>query len=267
MSPFRASAQFTEEWEHFDFKVEDGVATVTLNRPEKLNALTFQSYADLRDLAAELPHRGDVRVLVIAGEGRGFCSGGDVEEIIGELQKMEAAELLEFTRMTGAAVKGLRDIPIPVIAQIQGIALAADFRLLSTNAAFAFLFTKVGLAGADMGSAYLLPRIVGAGRATELLMLGDKVDAETAHRIGLANSLHEPDELPAAVAALARRLADGPSLAYGTTKSLIAKELDMDLQSSIELEALTQALMMKTHDHGEFYASWKEKREPKWEGR
>jgi enoyl-CoA hydratase/carnithine racemase len=275
MSPFRASAPFTEDWEHFDFKVADGVATVTLNRPDKLNALTFQSYADLRDLIAELPHRGDVRVLVIAGEGRGFCSGGDVEEIIGELQKMEAAELLEFTRMTGAVIKAMREVPIPIVAQIQGIAagagsvlaLAADFRLLSTNAAFAFLFTKVGLAGADMGSAYLLPRIVGAGRATELLMLGDKLDAESALRIGLANSVHEPDELADAAAALARRLADGPALAYGTTKSLIVRELDMDLASSIELEALTQALMMKTDDHGEFYASWKEDRKPDWKGR
>lgn len=275
MTPFRASAPFTDDWEHFDFKVDDGVATVTLNRPEKLNALTFQSYADLRDLVAELPHRGDVRVLVIAGEGRGFCSGGDVEEIIGELQKMEAAELLEFTRMTGATVRALRDVPLPVVAQINGIAagagsviaLASDFRLLSAKASFAFLFTKVGLAGADMGSAYLLPRIVGAGRATELLMLGDKVDAETALRIGLANSVHEPEELPAAATALARRLADGPALAYGTTKSLITKELDMDLASSIELEALTQALMMKTYDHGEFYNAWKDKRDPKWEGR
>jgi enoyl-CoA hydratase/carnithine racemase len=275
MSPFRASAPFTEDWEHFDFKVDDGVATVTLNRPDKLNALTFQSYADLRDLIAELPHRGDVRVLVIAGEGRGFCSGGDVEEIIGELQKMEAAELLEFTRMTGAVIKAMREVPIPIVAQIQGIAagagsvlaLAADFRLLSTNAAFAFLFTKVGLAGADMGSAYLLPRIVGAGRATELLMLGDKLDAESALRIGLANSVHEPEELAGAAAALARRLADGPALAYGTTKSLIVRELDMDLASSIELEALTQALMMKTDDHGEFYASWKEDRKPDWKGR
>jgi enoyl-CoA hydratase/carnithine racemase len=275
MSPYRASAPFTENWEHFDFKVEGGVGTVTLNRPDKLNALTFQSYADLRDLVAELPHRGDVRALVLAGEGRGFCSGGDVEEIIGELQKMEAAELLEFTRMTGAVIKAMREVPIPIVAQIQGIAagagsvlaLASDFRLLSTNAAFAFLFTKVGLAGADMGSAYLLPRIVGAGRATELLMLGDKLDAETALGYGLANSIHEPEELPAAAAALARRLADGPALAYGTTKSLIVRELDMDLGSSIELEALTQALMMKTDDHGEFYVSWKEDRKPDWKGR
>lgn len=275
MSPYRASAPFTENWEHFDFKVEDGVATVTLNRPDKLNALTFESYADLRDLIAELPHRGDVRALVIAGEGRGFCSGGDVEEIIGELQKMEAAELLEFTRMTGAVIKAMREVPIPIVAQIQGIAagagsvlaLAADFRLLSDKASFAFLFTKVGLAGADMGSAYLLPRIVGAGRATELLMLGDKLDAESALRIGLANSVHEPEELAEAANALARRLADGPALAYGTTKSLIVRELDMDLGSSIELEALTQALMMKTDDHGEFYASWKEERKPDWKGR
>jgi enoyl-CoA hydratase/carnithine racemase len=275
MSPFRASAPFTESWEHFDFEVSGGVATVTLNRPDKLNALTFESYADLRDLVAELPHRGDVRVLVLAGEGRGFCSGGDVEEIIGELQKMEAAELLEFTRMTGAVIKALREVPIPVIAQIQGIAagagsvlaLAADFRLLSTKASFAFLFTKVGLAGADMGSAYLLPRLVGAARATELLMLGDKLDAESALRIGLANSVHEPEELAAAANTMARRLADGPALAYGTTKSLIVRELDMDLASSIELEALTQALMMKTDDHGEFYASWKEDRKPDWKGR
>ncbi len=275
MTPFRASAPFTEDWQHFDFKVDEGVATVTLNRPDKLNALTFQSYADLRDLIAELPHRGDVRALVIAGEGRGFCSGGDVEEIIGELQKMEAAELLEFTRMTGAVIKAMREVPIPIVAQIQGIAagagsvlaLAADFRLLSTKASFAFLFTKVGLAGADMGSAYLLPRIVGAGRATELLMLGDKLDAETALSYGLANSVHEPEELADAANALARRLADGPALAYGTTKSLIVRELDMDLGSSIELEALTQALMMKTDDHGEFYASWKEERKPDWKGR
>jgi len=147
------------------------------------------------------------------------------------------------------------------------LALAADFRLLSTNAAFAFLFTKVGLAGADMGSAYLLPRLVGAAHATELLMLGDKLDAETALSYGLANSVHEPEELPGAVAALARRLADGPALAYGTTKTLIVRELDMDLASSIELEALTQALMMKTDDHGEFYASWKENRKPDWKGR
>jgi len=156
---------------HFDFDVSDGVATITLNRPDKLNALTFEAYADLRDLIPQLPHRGDARVLVITGEGRGFCSGGDVEEIIGELVKREAAELRDFTRMTGAVVKGLRELPMPVIAAVNGIAagagsviaLAADFRLLAQSASFAFLFTRVGLSGADMGSAYLLPRIIGLG--------------------------------------------------------------------------------------------------------
>ena len=162
-------------------------------------------------------------MLVLAGEGRGFCSGGDVEEIIGELQKMKAAELLEFTRMTGATVQALRDVPIPVIASINGVAagagsvlaLASDFRLLATSASFRFLFTHVGLAGADMGSAYLLPRIVGVGRATQMLMLGDKVTAEEALACGLASSVVADDELRDATTALARRLADGPSLAYG----------------------------------------------------
>jgi len=275
VSPFRASAAITESWENFRFEVSDGVATVTLNRPEKLNALTFQSYADLRDLVRELPQRGDVKVLVIAGEGRGFCSGGDVEEIIGELQAMKAAELLEFTRMTGGVVQAMREVPIPIIASINGvaagagsvIALAADFRVLAQGASFRFLFTLVGLAGADMGSAYLLPRIVGMGRATQMLMLGDKVTSEEALSSGLASSVVADDELRDATAALARRLADGPSLAYGTTKSLIQREQDMDLSGAIELEAMTQALLMLSHDHGEFYAAWRDKRPPDWQGR
>ncbi|HEY0447624.1 enoyl-CoA hydratase family protein [Actinophytocola sp.] len=274
MSPFRASPGFTEDWKHFDFAVADGVATVTFARPDKLNALTFDVYADLRDILAELPHRGDVRVVVLAGRGRGFCSGGDVEEIIGELQKMAPAQLLEFTRMTGAVVKALRECPLPVIASVNGIAagagsviaLASDFRLLASSASFAFLFTKVGLAGADMGSAYLLPRLVGLGRATELLILGDKVDAAHADRIGLATSVVPDDELAAATEALARRLADGPALAYSTTKVLLTRELDMDLGSAIELEAMTQALLMKTDDHAEFYAAWSAGRRPQWRG-
>jgi enoyl-CoA hydratase/carnithine racemase len=272
MTPFRASPGFTETWQHFDFAVDDGVATLTFNRPDKLNALTFDVYADLRDLLAELPHRGDVRVLVITGEGRGFCSGGDVEEIIGELQRMEAAELLEFTRMTGAVVKALRECPLPVIAAINGvaagagsvIALASDLRLLAREASFAFLFTRVGLAGADMGSAYLLPRIVGLGRATELLVLGDKLAAADAERIGLGTQV---DDLPEATRALARRLADGPALAYSTTKVMLTRELDMSLGSAIELEAVTQALLMKSSDHREFYAAWSEGRKPAWSGR
>ena len=275
MSPFRASPGFTERWEHFDFQLQDGVATVTLNRPDKLNALTFDSYADLRDLLAELPHRGDAKVLVITGQGRGFCSGGDVEEIIGELQRMEPARLLEFTRMTGAVVRALRECPLPVIAAVNGIAagagsviaLASDFRLLARSASFAFLFTKVGLAGADMGSAYLLPRLVGLTRATELLILGDKVDSTRADAIGLATQVVEDAELPATAAKLARRLADGPAFAYATTKVLLTRELDMDLGSAIELEAMTQALLMKSTDHAEFYAAWSEGRSPQWKGR
>jgi enoyl-CoA hydratase/carnithine racemase len=275
MSPFRASPGFTESWEHFDLDVSGGVATVRLTRPDKLNALTFEVYADLRDLLGELPHRGDARVLVITGSGRGFCSGGDVEEIIGELQKMGAAELLEFTRMTGAVTKALRECPLPVIAAVNGvaagagsvIALASDFRLLAGSASFAFLFTKVGLAGADMGSAYLLPRLVGLGRATELLMLGDRVDAERALAIGLATQVVDDADLPGVAAALARRLSDGPALAYSATKVLLTRELDMDLGSAIELEAMTQALLMKSQDHGEFYAAWLDGRRPGWTGR
>ncbi len=275
MTTFRASAPLTDRWEHFAFAVQDGVATITLSRPEKLNALTFAAYADLRDLFTELPHRDDVRAVVLTGEGRGFCSGGDVEEIIGELLSLEPAELLRFTRMTGETIKAMRDCRLPIVAAVNGVAagagsvlaLASDFRLLGRSASFAFLFTRVGLAGADMGSAYLLPRIVGLGRATELLILGDKVDAERALAIGLATDVVPDAELPERTAALARRLADGPALAYATTKALLTRELDMDLAGAIELEASTQALLMLTHDHREFHAAWSERREPAWRGR
>jgi enoyl-CoA hydratase/carnithine racemase len=273
--PFRASAPFTDRWEHFDFDVTDGVARITLNRPEKLNPLTFESYADLRDLFTELPQRGDARVALITGEGRGFCSGGDVEEIIGALMQMEAAELLEFTRMTGMAIKAIRDCPLPVVAAVNGVAagagsvlaLAADFRILAEGASFAFLFTKVGLSGGDMGAAYLLPRIVGMGRATELLMLGDKVSAARALQIGLATEVVRDDELSERATALARRLADGPALAYATTKTLISRELDMDLSGAIELDASSQALLMLAEDHREFYEAWSQNRPPQWKGR
>jgi enoyl-CoA hydratase/carnithine racemase len=275
VSPFRGSAAFTEDWRHFDFALDEGVATVTFSRPDKLNALTFDVYADLRDLLGELPHRGDARVLVLTGEGRGFCSGGDVEEIIGELQSMSAGELLEFTRMSGAVVKSMRDCPLPIVAAVNGVAagagsvlaLASDFRLVARSAKFSFLFTRVGLAGADMGAAYLLPRLVGLGRATELLVLGEAVTAERAVEIGLATELVDDGELVTAATALARRLADGPALAYATTKVLLTRELDLDLGSAIEIEALAQALLMKSDDFGEFYAAWSEGRKPAWTGR
>jgi enoyl-CoA hydratase/carnithine racemase len=275
MSPFRASAPLTDRWEHFDFSVEDGVARIHLNRPEKLNALTFDAYADLRDLIAELPQRGDTRVVVIGGEGRGFSSGGDVEEIIGPLQEMGSAQLLEFTRMTGTLVKALRETPLPVIASINGvaagagavIALACDLRIMAESASFAFLFTRVGLSGADMGAAYLLPRIVGLGHATELLLLGDQVTAQRAAAIGLAGEVVPDDELSVRVDGLARRLADGPAFAFATTKSLLTRELDMGLGAAIEMESVTQALLMHSDDFEEFYAAWNEGRRPDWIGR
>jgi enoyl-CoA hydratase/carnithine racemase len=275
VSPFRGSAAFTEQWQNFDFAIDDGVATVTFSRPDRLNALTFDVYADLRDLLAELPHRGDARVLVITGEGRGFCSGGDVEEIIGALQSMSAGELLDFTRMSGAVVKAMRDAPLPIVAAVNGVAagagsvlaLASDFRLVARSAKFAFLFTRVGLAGADMGAAYLLPRLIGLGRASELLILGDEVDAERAAEIGLASRVVDDDQLSAEATELARRLADGPALAHATTKILLTRELDLALGDAVEMEALAQALLMKSEDFGEFYAAWSEGRDPAWRGR
>ena len=174
MSPYRSTAPFTDEWPHFQFSVSEGVGTIAFDRPDKLNALTFDVYADLRDLLVEVEQRDDVSVLVITGTGKGFCSGGDVDEIIGAL--------LDFTRMTGAVVENMRRLPMPILAAVNGvaagagavIALAADLRLLASSASFHFLFTKVGLAGADMGSAYLLPRVVGLGRASEMLLLGER---------------------------------------------------------------------------------------------
>jgi enoyl-CoA hydratase/carnithine racemase len=275
MTAFRGSRALTEEWRHFDFDVTDGVGVITLTRPEKLNPLTFESYADLRDLFGELPLRGDVRSVIITGQGKGFSSGGDVEEIIGELRRMGPADLLTFTRMTGLAIKAIRDCPVPVVAAINGVAagagtvlaLASDFRILSEKASFAFLFTRVGLSGADMGAAYLLPRVVGLGRATELLMLGDTISPERAVAIGLAGAVVPADELMDEAHALARRLADGPALAYATTKTLLSRELDMDLASAIELEAANQAVLLNADDHREFYDAWSDRRPPVWTGR
>ncbi len=275
MTRFRASAGFTDHWQHFDFAIESGVATIMLARPQKLGALTFDVYADLRDLLTELPHRDDVRAVVITGSGRGFCSGGDVVEIIGALQSMQAGDLLEFTRMTGSVVRAIRECPLPVIAAVNGIAAgagaviarASDLRLLARSASFAFLFTKVGLAGADMGSAYLLPRVIGLGRATELLLLGDTIGADRALEIGLATSVVDDEALTEAAQTLAHRLAGGPALAYSTTKVLLTKELDMGLGGSLELDAMTQALLMGSHDHAEYHRAWTEGRAPVWEGR
>jgi enoyl-CoA hydratase/carnithine racemase len=261
--------------QHFGFSVADGVATVTLDRPDKLNALTFDVYAELRDLFYELPRRPDTRVLVLRGSGRAFCSGGDVNEIIGATLAMSPSELLAFTRMTGEVIRGMRECPVPIIAAVHGmaagagavLALASDFRVCTPAARFAFLFTKVGLSGADMGAAYLLPRLVGMGHATRLLMLGDTVGAEEAMRLGLVSFMADAGALDSEVTALARRLASGPAHAYAQTKALLTREQDMSLSAAVELEAFTQALLMKGDDYAEFHAAFTAKREPRWQGR
>ncbi|MGW8557848.1 enoyl-CoA hydratase family protein [Streptomyces tubercidicus] len=275
MSPFAGSARSTETWQHLRVTRQDGVATVTLARPDKLNALTFEAYADLRDLLAELSRERSVRALVLAGEGRGFCSGGDVEEIIGATLGMDTAQLLDFNRMTGQVVRAVRECPFPVIAAVHGVAagagavlaLAADFRVADPSARFAFLFTRVGLSGGDMGAAYLLPRVIGLGHATRLLMLGDTVRAPEAERLGLISELADEGRADEAAAALARRLAEGPAMAHAQTKALLTAELDMPLAAAVEMDAATQALLMNSDDYAEFHAAFTEKRAPKWQGK
>jgi enoyl-CoA hydratase/carnithine racemase len=275
MSPFTGSAARTPRWQHLRVELADGVATVTLARPDKLNALTFGAYADLRDLLAELSRERAVRALVLAGEGRGFCSGGDVDEIIGATLAMDAARLIDFNRMTGQVVRAIRECPFPVIAAVHGVAagagavlaLAADFRVADPTARFAFLFTRVGLSGGDMGAAYLLPRVVGLGHATRLLMLGEPVRAPEAERIGLLSELTEEGKADEAARLLAHRLAEGPALAYAQTKTLLTAELDMPLAAAVELDASTQALLMTGEDYKEFHEAFTQKRPPKWSGR
>ena len=237
------------QWKHFDLAIEEGVATVTFNRPDKLNARHLRPTPTEGPDQRSSPDRGDTRVLVITGRAR-LCSGATWRR--SSRSSSGSTGELEFTRMTGAVVKGATRVPISVIAGVNGIAagagsviaLAADLRILAVSSSFAFLFTKVGLAGADMGSAYLLPRIVGLGRASELLLLGDKIDAQTAHDIGLATKVVPDDELGGRDDGARQRLATGPAFAYATTKTLLTRELDPDLGSAIELEAITQALLM-----------------------
>jgi len=249
----------------FRYAEDAGVATITLDRPDRLNALTFEVYAELRDLFAALVHRDEVRVIVITGEGRGFCSGGDVEAIIGELLKQDMPQLLAFTRMTGALIRNIRAVPKPVIAAINGmaagagavIALACDFRIAVPSARLAFLFTRVGLAGADMGAAYLLPRVVGLARATELLMLGDNVSAERALEMGLLSRISQPEALMPDARELAARLVAGPAFALGMTKTLLNQELDLDFTAAIEAEAQGQAICMQTPAFRAAYEAFK----------
>ncbi|MDQ4077706.1 MAG: enoyl-CoA hydratase family protein [Chloroflexota bacterium] len=272
--------QYAIIWEidvSYDFKyeVENGIATVTFSRPEVLNALTFEVYAQFRDLLEDLRYDDAVKVLVLTGEGRGFCSGGDVHEIIGALLEQDVKGHLDFTRMTGAVVRNMRLLDKPIIAALNGttagagavIALASDLRLASEQVKIAFLFTKVGLTGADMGAAYLLPRIVGQGRALELLLLGDAVDAVTAERFGLVNRVLPQEELLPTAYEWAERLARGPTLALSMTKRMVNNEWNMDLISALEAEAQAQALMLMGEDHRRFYEAFLEKAEPDFVGR
>lgn len=257
----------------FRYDETDAIATITLDRPAKLNALTFEVYAELRDLFAILPSRHGVRAVIITGRGRAFCSGGDVHEIIGPLIGREVPGLVDFTRMTGALIRNMRACPQPIIAALNGpaagagavIALAADFRIGHDDSSFAFLFTKVGLAGADMGAAYLLPRLVGFARATELLFLGDTLAARDACAIGLLNRLVPADAVASAARALAERLTSEPSFALGMTKRLLNAELDLDFQAAIEAEAEGQALCMQTRNFKEFYEAFTAKRDPRFD--
>ncbi|GAB4161673.1 MAG: enoyl-CoA hydratase family protein [Planctomycetota bacterium] len=253
----------------------DGVAVLTLNRPETLNSLTFALYGRLEKLFAELETDEGVKAVVLTGAGKGFCSGGSVEEIIGPLLEADLHETLEFTRMTGAVVRNMLRLSKPIVAAVNGIAagagavlaLASDLRVLAEDARFAFLFSKVGLTGADMGAAWLLPRIVGTGRALEMLLLGDKIEAGECHRIGLANRVVPREQVLEEATAVARKLATGPALAHAMTKKLIWNEWSMDLDSAIEQEAQAQALLLRAHDHHEFYRAWIEGRPPHFSGR
>ena len=260
---------------HFRWQCSDDgrVATITLNRPQKKNPLTFESYAELRDLFRNLAYANDVRAVVVAGEGGNFCSGGDVFEIIEPLTKMPMPELLRFTRMTGDLVKAMKRAPQPIVAAIDGIcagagamiALAADMRLGTPSAKTAYLFTRVGLAGADMGACGLLPRVIGQGRATELLMTGRAMMAEEGAAWGFFNALHPRDEVVAQAQALARTLADGPYFAHTITKTMLNQEWAMGIEEMVESEAQAQAICMMTQDFHRAFQAFAAKQAPKFE--
>jgi enoyl-CoA hydratase/carnithine racemase len=258
----------------FHYEENGAVATLRLDRPAALNALTFEVYRELIDTFRALAGRKHIRVAVITGTGKAFCTGGDVKDIIGDLVKREAKALLEFTTMTCDLIRAMRKAPQPVIASLNGtvagagaaIALAADFRIAAESARIAFLFVKVGLAGADMGAAFLLPRVIGLGRATELLMTGDFTDAVEAQRIGLYHRVVPADRLTAETAAFADRLARGPAEALTETKRALDSEQHMDLESALRQEAEIQARLMERPDFKEGYTSFVERRPSRFEG-
>ena len=259
---------------HFTWSFEDGVGTLTLSRPERKNPLTFDSYAELRDLFYALKFATDVKVVVVTGAGGNFCSGGDVHEIIGPLTKMTMPEMLEFTRMTGDLVKTMRNCPQPVIGAIDGIcagagammALACDLRYGSPATKTAFLFTRVGLAGADMGACALLPRVIGQGRASELLFSGRAMTASEGLAWGFFNALHDSADLLGAATQMARDLAAGPTFAHGMTKTMLQQEWAMTIEQAIEAEAQAQAICMQTQDFRRAYEAFAAKQKPVFGG-
>ena len=275
-NPMRAQfeAKAAYKAEHFAWSYDNGIGTVTLNRPERKNPLTFNSYAELRDLFRALNYATDVKVIVVTGAGGNFCSGGDEHEIIGPLTGMRMPELLEFTRMTGDLVKAIRACPQPIVGAIDGvcagagamIALACDLRYGSPATRTAFLFTRVGLAGADMGACALLPRVIGQGRASELLFTGRAMTAQEGHAWGFFNALHDSDALLEAATKVARDLAEGPTFAHGMTKTMLAQEWSMTIDQAIEAEAQAQAICMQTEDFKRAYEAFAAKRKPVFGG-
>ncbi|QJW84725.1 enoyl-CoA hydratase family protein [Ramlibacter terrae] len=260
--------------EHFLWQVADGVATVTLNRPERKNPLTFDSYAELRDLFGQLKYATDVHAVVVVGAGDNFCSGGDVHEIIGPLVRLKAPELLMFTRMTGDLVKAMRACPQPIVAAIDGVcagagaivAMASDLRLGTARSKTAFLFNRVGLAGCDMGACAMLPRIVGQGRASELLFTGRSLGGEEGERWGFFNRLCAPEALLEQAQAMARDLVAGPTFANGITKTMLHQGWAMTIEQAIESEAQARALCMLTQDFTRAYEAFVARRKPVFEG-
>lgn len=258
----------------FRCDIAAGVATITLSRAERLNSLTFEVYGELRQVLDEMNAHDEIRAVVITGEGRAFCSGGDVEDIIGELFSRDMKGMLDFTRITGALIASIRKLRRPVIAAVNGvavgagavIALACDFRIASDTAKFGFIFPQVGLCGADMGAAYLLPRVIGLARASELLFLGDKIDAQEALRVGLVSKVVPHADCLAAARTLAERLASGPAFAHSMTKQMLESEHGMTLDQAIEAEAQAQAVCMMHPDFRSAFDAWKEKREIRFAG-
>jgi len=259
---------------HFQWQADGGVATITLNRPERKNPLTFDSYAELRDLFLRLKYATDIHAVVMAGAGDNFCSGGDVHEIIGPLVRLTAPELLMFTRMTGDLVKAMRTCPQPIIAAIDGVcagagaimAMSADMRLGTARSKTAFLFNRVGLAGCDMGACAMLPRIIGQGRASELLYTGRALGGEEGELWGFFNRLVAPEALLGAAQALAKDLVAGPTFANGITKTMLHQEWSMTIEQAIEAEAQAQAICMMTEDFKRAYNAFVKKQKPKFEG-